>query len=54
MIQQIVTTITGFILGLTFNKITKNFKKPPKSAYPEIEITDYHYSDNQFTDIWEL
>jgi hypothetical protein len=53
MIQQIITvagTLTGFILGYGFNKIAKKFKKPSQDyAYPEIEITDYHYID-----IWEL
>lgn len=53
MIQQIITvagTLTGFILGYGFKKIAKKFiKKEPEYSYPEIEITDYHY-----TDIWEL
>jgi hypothetical protein len=52
MIQQIITvagTLTGFIIGYGFNKIAKKFQKSKEYAYPEIEITDYHY-----TDIWEL
>jgi multisubunit Na+/H+ antiporter MnhE subunit len=49
MIQQLFTvagTLTGFIIGYGFKQLTKKFKK--KDAYPEIEITDYHY-----TNIWE-
>lgn len=53
MIQQLFTvagTLTGFIIGYGFNKLTKKFQKPKNDCpYPEIEITDYHY-----TDIWEL
>ena len=52
MIQQIITvasTLTGFIIGFSFKKISKKFKKQPEYSYPEIEITDY-----QYTDIWEL
>lgn len=53
MLQQLFTvagTVTGFIIGYGFNKLTKKFrKKEQEYAYPEIEITDYHYRD-----IWEL
>ena len=43
MIQQILnfaTTLTGFIIGYSLNKIIKKFKKE-EYIYPEIEITDY-------------
>jgi len=49
MIQQLFTvagTLTGFIIGYSFKQLSKKFKK--KESYPEIEITDYHY-----THIWE-
>lgn len=53
MLQQLFTvagTVTGFIIGYGFKKLSKTFrKKEPDYAYPEIEITDYHYRD-----IWEL
>ena len=52
MIQQIITvagTLTGFIIGYGFKKLSKKFKKKESEyTYPEIEITDYHYRN-----IWE-
>lgn len=50
MIQQLFTvasTLTGFLIGYGFNKIYKK-KNKEQYAYPEIEITDYEY-----TNLWE-
>jgi hypothetical protein len=52
MLQQLFTvagTLTGFLIGYGFKKLSNKLKKrEPEYAYPEIEITDYHY-----TNIWE-